>query len=199
MELLLIRHGLPVRIDQSEGPADPGLAPSGRQQAEALAAWLAGEGVDAVYSSPLRRAVETAAPLADRLGLEPTVVDGLAEFDRESPYYVPMEELWGTDDPRLADLVRDWTAPETAPQREQFRTTVVDAVEPIVAAHPGGKAVAVCHGGVVNAYLSHVIGVANPMFFEPDYTSISRVLASRSGARQLVSANETGHLRRPFA
>jgi probable phosphoglycerate mutase len=53
----------------------------------------------------------------------------------------------------------------------------------------------VAHGGVVNIYLAHVLGTRQPMFFEPAYTSINRVLAARSGQRQIRSVNETAHLR----
>src|SRR5690606_20778222 len=69
-ELLLIRHGLPVRREVSDGPADPELAAQGHAQAEHMANYLSTEGITAVYTSPLRRACETAAPLARVLGLE---------------------------------------------------------------------------------------------------------------------------------
>ena len=66
MELLLIRHGLPVRIDDAEGPADPPLSRTEvGTRPSALAGWLAPLGIDALYVSPMRRARETAAPLAD--------------------------------------------------------------------------------------------------------------------------------------
>ncbi|MET0159370.1 MAG: histidine phosphatase family protein, partial [Acidimicrobiales bacterium] len=64
MDLLLIRHALPVRIDDGEGPADPELSDEGWRQAGALAAWLADEEIEAMVASPLRRAQETAEPLA---------------------------------------------------------------------------------------------------------------------------------------
>ncbi len=66
MDLLLIRHALPVRIEGGDGPADPELSDDGWRQAGALAAWLADDGIDAMVASPLRRAQETAAPLAER-------------------------------------------------------------------------------------------------------------------------------------
>jgi probable phosphoglycerate mutase len=211
MLLLLVRHGLPERVDDAGGPADPGLAAAGRAQAEALASFLFAEharagpaadgtgsghpfAVDAVCSSPMRRAAETAAPLAARLGLPVTFDDGLAEFDRHLHHYVPMEEIRGTDDPRWAELVAEWTSAETEEQRQAFRSTVVATVEGIVARHPSQGVAVVCHGGVINAYLSHVLGIEATLFFEPAYTSVSRVLASRRGDRQLVSANETPHL-----
>jgi probable phosphoglycerate mutase len=188
MELLLIRHALPVRVDEgsAEGPADPELADLGRRQAAALAEWLAEEKVDAVYSSPMRRALETAAPLAERIGLEVVVEDGVAEYDREAASYIPIEELKAAGDPRWNQV------PE---QPEHFRGVVVDAIERIVAAHPGQRVAVVCHGGVVNAYAAHVLGIEDVLFFLPHYTSISRVMAASSGERSIASLNEAAHLR----
>ncbi len=191
MDLLLIRHALPVRVDDGEGPADPELSDEGWRQAGALAAWLADESLDVVVTSPLRRAQETAQPLATLLDVEVEVVDGLAEFDRDAPWYVPMEELKAADDPRWHAMVNeDW---ELDP--EAFRRSVAEAVDGVISAHPGRSVAAVCHGGVINAYLSTMLGLERLMFFEPGYTSISRVRASRSGARSIVSVNETSHLR----
>jgi probable phosphoglycerate mutase len=188
MELLFIRHALPVRVDEGHGaaPADPALAPRGVEQAAALAEWLATEEVDAVWTSPMRRALETAAPVAERLGLAATVDEGLAEFDREALSYIPIEELKAANDPRWHQV----------PERpEHFVGVVVEAVERIVAAHPSQRVAVVCHGGVVNAYAGHVLGIDEPLFFLPAYTSISRVLASASGPRSIGSLNETAHVR----
>lgn len=188
MELLLIRHALPVRIDEGtvDGPADPHLAPLGIAQAEALAAWLSAEQIDAIWCSPMRRALETAAPVADRLGHPITVDDGLAEYDRDAASYIPIEELKAANDPRWSEV------PE---QPEEFKAEVVASVERIVAAHPGQRVAVICHGGVVNAYTGHVLGVSNPLFFLPEYTSISRVLAASSGERSIQTLNESAHLR----
>jgi 2,3-bisphosphoglycerate-dependent phosphoglycerate mutase len=188
MELLLIRHALPVRIDEGtvDGPADPHLAPLGIAQAEALAAWLSAEQIDAIWCSPMRRALETAAPVAARLGRPVTVDDGLAEYDRDAASYIPIEELKAANDPRWSEL------PE---QPEEFKAVVVAAMERIVTAHPGQRVAVVCHGGVVNAYAGHVLGVDNPLFFLPEYTSITRVLAASSGERSISTLNESAHLR----
>jgi 2,3-bisphosphoglycerate-dependent phosphoglycerate mutase len=195
MELLLIRHALPVRIDSAAGPADPPLADLGRRQAAALADWLADSPLDAIYTSPMRRAVETAAPLCARHGIAPVVDDGLAEFDREADSYVPIEELKAEDDPRWHQLVAgDWSNGGTV-DPVVFAAGVVETVERIVATHGGQTVAVVAHGGVVNVYLAHVLGTTRPMFFEPAYTSISRVLAARSGQRQVRSVNETAHVR----
>jgi probable phosphoglycerate mutase len=191
MDLLLIRHALPVRIDDGEGPADPELSEEGWQQAGALAAWLADDDIDVMVASPLRRAQETAEPLANLLDLDVAIVDGLAEFDRNAPWYIPIEELKANDDPRWhAMLAGEW---ELDP--DEFQRNVVASVDALIEANPGRTVAAVCHGGTINAYLSAMLGLDQLMFFFPDYTSVSRVRASRAGARSIVSVNETGHLR----
>ena len=64
MELILIRHGLPLRVENTDGsPADPGLSVKGVHQAEKLAVWMKNEELDAIYCSPLKRARMTAQPL----------------------------------------------------------------------------------------------------------------------------------------
>lgn len=193
MDLLLIRHGLPVRVEGGNTPADPHLSIAGRGQAEVLASWLDDDEIGAVYSSPMQRAIETAAPLAERTGLGVEVDADLSEFDRDLPYYIPMEELT-PEDPRYHELMAVWQGSDGRVEREAFRDRVVKAVERIVERHRGQRVAVVCHGGVINAYLSHVIGLQEVLFFEPDYTSVSRARAG-GGRRTLISANETGHLR----
>ncbi|MEO6988424.1 MAG: histidine phosphatase family protein [Aquihabitans sp.] len=194
MELWLIRHALPVRVDGGPGPADPALAPEGVTQAEQLAAWWAPFGADHVFVSPMRRARETALPLAAALDRETTVIEDLKEFDAHLPTYVPVEELRADAEAWEAAMVQ-WLSPEAEVGRQAFRSTVVQAIDAI-AATPGLDRVAVvCHGGVINAYLSQALNLPGTIFFEPAYTSVSRVRA-RDGHRQVVSVNETPHLGR---
>lgn len=195
MELLLIRHGLPVRRELVDGPADPELSESGLAQAERLADYLATESLDAVYASPLRRAHQTAMPVAGRRGLSITLVDGVAEWDRNSNEYVPVEELKATNDPRYAAMMSgEWTAAEET--REEFHHRVVTALEALIDAHPGQRIAVSCHGGVINSYVGHVLGLpVGQHFFYPNYTSIHRIVASRRGHREVVTLNETAHLR----
>jgi probable phosphoglycerate mutase len=195
MELLLIRHALPVRRELVVGAADPELSPAGRAQADHLAEYLAAERLDAVYCSPLRRAVETGVPVAARQSVEPVVVDDVAEWDRMSPEYVPVEELKAADDQRWRDLVDGvWTSDE---RPDDFRDRVLAAIERLVRAHSGGRIAIVCHGGVINTYLAAVLGLdpARPGFFYPNYTSIHRVMAAGTGQRSILTINETSHLR----
>jgi broad specificity phosphatase PhoE len=189
MELLLVRHARPLRVESLDGPADPPLSPLGERQAAVLAAWLAdpvSERIDAVYTSPLRRAAETAAPLAAALGLDARPEPALAEYDAEAMAYIPIEELRAAGDPRWKEL---------PPDIEGFQSRVMEGVDRLCAAHPAQRAVLVCHGGVINVIVSSVLGLGASMLFLPGYTSVSRVLVASSGPRSLASLNEMAHLR----
>lgn len=195
MELLLIRHALPVTRVIESGAADPELSDAGHAQAAHLATYLGAERLDAIYASPLRRALQTAEPVAATQGLAITTVDDVAEWDRNSNEYVPMEELKAANDPRWQAMVRgEWTVHDETP--EEFRGRIVDAIEELIAAHSGHRIAIVCHGGVINGYLSEILGLGvNQGFFYPNYTSIHRIAAARSGERSIVTVNETSHLR----
>lgn len=193
VELVLVRHGRPERREGGPGPADPPLAESGAAQARALAAWWATERLDAIYSSPLRRARETAAPLGEIAGLEVIVREDLSEWDRDSTSYIPLEELKQAGHPDWHVLAsRDWDAMPV--DVFAFRERVVAEIAGIAASHPSQRVAVVCHGGVINAYTSHVLGLADPLFFDPRYTGFSRILVSRSGERNIESLNEAPHL-----
>ena len=194
MELLLIRHALPVRIENQSGRADPDLSELGHAQAEAVATWLGAEEVDAIYVSPLARARQTALPIEAVLGLESIVDDDLAEWDRDAREYIPMEELKATGHETWAAMAgRRWD--DLGIDIDAFRARVTASIDGIVERHGGERVAVVCHGGVINTCTGTVLGIPDPLFFEPDYTSISRVVGSQAGHRSIRSINETAHLR----
>lgn len=196
MELLLIRHGLPLRVENDDGtPADPSLSPAGQEQARRLMRWLERDKIERVYASPLRRAYQTAEPLAGALGLEIQVEPGVIEFDPHAASYVPLEELKATDYEAWRELVQGGLYLQA--DLREFQRVVVQALESIITANPGRRVAVVCHGGVINAWAGHLLGVDDPLFFDPTYTSINRFLAAGSGERSLVSLNEAAHLRDP--
>ena len=195
MDLLWVRHGEPERVAPGTGvPADPPLTARGREQSERLAAWLAVEPIDVVLSSPQRRAIETAEPIARAHGLEMQVVEGLVEYDVRSDSYIPMEELRATRDPQLAAMYEGRWEDFGAESAGTFRIRVAATLDELVSAHPGRRVVAVCHGGVINVALAVVLGLDRHLWFEPHYTSLSRMVASRTGVRSLASLNERAHL-----
>jgi probable phosphoglycerate mutase len=196
MELLLIRHALPVRRELDSGIADPELATEGLAQAEHLGTYLASEKIHAIYASPLRRAQQTAIPVARHQGVEIVTEEDVAEWDRLSNEYVPVEELKAANDPRWQAMLRG-EMQEHQESPDLFNARVIAAVERCIANHGGQTIAIVCHGGVINAYLTHILGLTSYQqgFFYPNYTSIHRVAAARSGERSIVTVNETAHLR----
>jgi probable phosphoglycerate mutase len=187
MELILIRHGLPERRADTH---DPPLTAAGREQAQRVARRLAGDKVGAVFASTMQRAKETAAPFVAASELNLQLHDGIVEFDRGTGAYVPMEELKRDDYPAWKAFVDEGFADIVS-----FQNIVIAALEDIVQAHAGGSVAVFCHGGVVNVWTCHVLGMAPRLFFEPAYGSIHRYLCARSGERNLVSLNERDHLR----
>ncbi len=195
MEVLLIRHAIPIRRELESGIADPELASEGLKQADLMAQYLSTEKLHAIYASPMQRAQQTASPLATVQGLSITTIDGVAEFDKNSNQYVPVEELKANNDPRWQEMLRGaWTSADET--EEEFISRTVGSIENIIANHASQRVAIVCHGGVINAYLCHVLGLENQRgFFYPNYTSIHRIAAAGSGERSIVTLNETSHLR----
>ena len=195
MEVLLIRHAIPIRRELESGIANPELAAEGLKQADLLAQYLASEKLHAIYASPMQRAQQTAQPLAAVQGLAITTVDGVAEYDKNSNQYVPVEELKAKNDPRWQEMLRgEWTS--TDETEEEFIKRTVSSIEEIITNHSSQRVAIVCHGGVINAYICHVLGLKNQRgFFYPNYTSIHRIAAAGSGERSIVTLNETSHLR----
>ncbi len=190
MELIVIRHGRPARVENASEAADPPLTEVGNRQAQAMADWLKAERVDSIYVSPMVRARETSAPLETALGMEAAVVPGVREFDADEPHYIPMEEMKADKEAWRAMLADMANA-----DRSDFVAEVLDAMGGIVDENRGKRVAVVCHGGVINAYAADVLGIDNFMFFNPNYTSINRFMCASSGERSIVSLNDIGHLR----
>lgn len=194
MKLLLIRHALPGRVENSDGPADPGLVDVGHEQARRLAAWLADEQIDHVAASPKLRAIETARPLADQRGLPLEAVAGFAEIDSASDTYIPYEqmrrerhEIW-----RHLRSGRWEEAGFTDP--EVFREDVAAAFAAWEVDHRDETVAVVAHSGTINALVSHFLGVENVFFFSLAYTGLCRLRRNVLGGMHVTSLNETAHL-----
>lgn len=187
MELILVRHGLPERSAET---ADPPLSAEGHDQARRVARWLEGEGIHAVWSSPMVRARQTAEPFAAAGGHAVNLHPGVVEFDRDSGAYTPLEVLKQEDYEAWKRFVAGG-----ASDIEGFQAMVVDALEEIIATHSGQRVAVFCHGGVINVWTAHILGMSPRLFFEPGYTSVHRYLCARSGERNVVALNERAHLR----
>lgn len=189
MDLVLIRHARPERRQTDDGsPANPPLDASGREQALRTAHWLANERFDALYVSPMLRARETAEPLAERLGLTPVAEPRIAEFDQASDQYVPLEQIKAEDPEAWRAFVQGGYGDGI--DFETFCKDAIAALEEIIDRHAGGRVAVVCHGGVINVFTAHVLGLPAKLFFAPDYASVHRYVAARSGERSIDALNE---------
>ena len=199
--ILLVRHGEsePVIEGQDhelkDGHGDPALSPEGRVQAERVGERLAGQPIDAIYVTTLRRTAETAAPLADRLGIEPRVEPDLREVYLGEWEAGLFRQKTAERDP-LA--VRMWTEQswEVIPGAEKdaaFGTRVRTGLDRVTAAHPDQLVVVVAHGGTIGALLSQATHSQPFAFAGADNASISElvVLDDRWILRRF---NDTSHL-----
>jgi probable phosphoglycerate mutase len=194
MELLLIRHGLPVHISNPDGkPADPPLSHIGHEQALLVGEWLREEPIARIYSSPLLRARETANPLAEILGLEVEIEPRISEFDAESPESIPLEELKRTDPERWREFMAGGYASEV--DFEAFVADVVAGLQHLIDQNRGRRIAVFCHGGVINAWASHVLEIPARLFLDAAYASVSRFVSASTGQRSIASLNESAHLR----
>jgi probable phosphoglycerate mutase len=151
--ILLARHGETDwnRDNRFQGHADPPLNETGRAQAAELAAALAEEPLAAVYSSPLRRAFETAEIAAAPHGLEPVPVEALREVDVGSWQGLTraeIEERFPAQFARWLEYEQGWDDGETY---DAMGARVVAALFELAAAHQGEQILAVSHGGPVRA------------------------------------------------
>jgi broad specificity phosphatase PhoE len=150
--LLLVRHGETDWNAEGrlQGHTDRPLSDFGRRQAQQLAADLEGEGLEAIYSSDLARARQTAEIVGERLGL-PVVLDPDLR-----------EKHWGTWE-GLTPVERDRVefVGESTPEHEE-RT--LRALQRIAERHPGdGRVLVVTHGGSMRRVQTAAMGMALPV------------------------------------
>src|ERR1700761_3332683 len=92
MQVLLVRHALPLRSEPGEG-SDPDLSDEGLAQVARLPEALARFPISRVVSSPQRRAIQTAGPVAAARELPVEIDDRFAEYDRDLAHYIPIEQI----------------------------------------------------------------------------------------------------------
>jgi broad specificity phosphatase PhoE len=179
--LVLVRHAEPEASAQGlcYGSLDVALSPRGRRQAAGLGRALRAVPLAAVYTSPLRRALDTAAPLARAQGLEPLLHEGLRELDFGELEGQPYERI----EAERPELFRAWMEEPWAvrfPGGEglaDLRARVLAAVGEIRERHADDAVALVAHGGVVRVVLADALGLADGAVFrlEQSYGGISVV------------------------
>tara|TARA_B100001057_G_scaffold399027_1_gene409806 strand:+ start:2404 stop:2991 length:588 start_codon:yes stop_codon:yes gene_type:complete len=189
--ILMIRHGEP---DLSAGSVDPPLSKQGLRQAEETAARLSQEPLDALFSSPLLRARQTLDPLAQKLGLTPEIVEGVAEIDYWGGRYLSLEELRKAGGAAWEDFLRDPFG-TLGGDEKAFLETVANAMKGLT--QRGGKRVAVAtHGFPINAMLSETMNMHGLTNFTPHHGSVTRLHVDNAGQLRVLSINEMTHITR---
>jgi len=192
MQLLLVRHALPLRSEPGQG-ADPDLSAEGRAQVARLPDALARFPITRVVSSPQRRSLQTAEPVAAARGLPVAIDNRFAEYDRELSVYIPIEQIRKENPQEWARMAAGHlpsSVDETA-----FRARVRAALDSVAATADHDDTVAVfSHGGVINVVLHEILGTRRVLSFPIDYVSITRLLFSRSGQASVVTVNGTEHV-----
>ena len=199
-ELLLVRHGESQFNAERRWAGWEHKSPLTRQgeaEAQALADRLASErDIEAIYSSPLLRAWQTAQFIAKALGLTPTPFTGLREVNVGHVGGLTMDEFaakYPEDYERWRDRSNTAFTWPGGENRYDFFRRAPQAVARIASMHPNHRVVVVCHGGVIRATLAHYL----PNDYGEWWTyslhtgSLTRLLVAPDG-NELLTLNECG-------
>jgi probable phosphoglycerate mutase len=193
--LYLVRHAQSVGNTSADWQPDPPLTELGREQARLVGERLARQGVDAIFSSPLRRALETARPIAEATGLSVTVVDDLREIDvgpaETDAARIALEEREAIH--RLLVKNPSWDAFPGSEGSGPFRARITAAIDDIVRQCPARRVAVVTHGGVIQTYVSIILGLPGDVYFYPFNAGITSIRAL-DDRRVLWRLNDIAHL-----
>ena len=203
--LFLVRHGQvdftsrEYRTSPRGRQWDPPLGERGREQVELLTARLLRLNEPlAIFSSPFRRCVETIEPYAEAIGIKMMLYEDLGEVYMAEWEGKSFEEMVAGDE----DLARRFREQEVlfslsgGESGEELRRRVHPAVESILSLQSTGDVAIVAHGGVINAYVTAVMGFDHDMLFGPDNTSLS-IIAVDADLREVRFLNDVRHLTTP--
>jgi broad specificity phosphatase PhoE len=194
--LYLVRHAQSEanRGEYDGDERDPPLSEVGREQARRLGERFRRQHVEAVYSSPLARSLQTARAIAAARNLDVQVVDDLREVDlgEEQDYssYTEADAL------ALRDRLAQRPTWDTFPHSEgsaSARGRIAAAFDRIVEDCPGRRVAVVCHAAVIQTYVSHVLGLDRDFVFYPFNAGITSIRA-RGDRRVIWRLNDVAHL-----
>jgi len=201
-ELLLVRHGEQAFVADmplAEG-VDAPLTQLGRQQADAVGRRLAETAIDAVYTSTMQRARDTGLAVASHHDLTISEHQSLREIHlwEQLPQDKGLVESLGQDElkriMRAANRSRRWDSYPHAEPRDVFRTRVITELDRIAGDHVGERVVVACHGGVINAYLAHIMESELDTVCTVHHTSIT-IVRAMDDLRRVVQVNDHEHVK----
>ena len=190
-QLFLIRHGESTWNQERriQGNLDPGLSERGKAQAALLAGRLKGRAFAALYTSPLRRALNTAAILGESTGLVPRPIDGLREIRLgawEGKTVAEIRITAGNLYDHWIDRPLDVSSPPGGEEIRSFQQRAVGAIDSVRRAHIDGNLLVVTHGGVIKVYLCHILGL--------DLNRVFRIKADNTAVTEILFYGDTAHL-----
>jgi probable phosphomutase (TIGR03848 family) len=195
--LLLIRHGANDWVHGRLAGWTPGvhLNDEGQRQAQALAARLAFLPIDAIYSSPLDRTVETARALAAPRGLPIQIVQEVGEVKYGEWQGAELKELYKHE---LWPGVQFYPSGTRFPNGEtlgEAQMRMVSALDRLRAAHPKGIIAVVSHADIIKLAIAYYIGIHIDLFQRLDVQpcALTAIQFTRMGPR-LLAFNDTGSL-----
>jgi broad specificity phosphatase PhoE len=188
--IFLARHGeSDWNVEKRfQGHSDRPLTERGREQAHALADLVASEKIDAVYTSPLSRARETAEIVAARAGLEPVALPELREVDTGSWSGLSRADVEARFPAGFTRWRSGGSGWEDGESYEEMAARVMDALRRIAEDHPDGRVLVISHGGPIRAIHAAAEGLAIK-----DYRRLKPV---EPNARLSAVAVENGRLTR---
>ena len=182
----LLRHGEPAIFGRLNGRLPGvGLSEKGRAEAALQAGRLAGEKIEAIYSSPLQRTCETAEILAERLGLSIRYREDVIEIDYGEWTGLTFDQIRRDERWQMWSRSRGIAAIPGGESWRQVQERVVGALFDLQQAHPDGSVTIVSHGDVIRAALLFALGMP-PDFYsriEIAFASLSTVRLDGAGIR----------------
>ena len=197
-ELVLVRHGETVWHAENRyaGRSEVPLTPRGHEQAETLARWAAWAGLDAVLTSSLSRARDTAGPTCAALGLDARVDGRLVEVDFGTGEGRTREEMHESFPGALAAFL-EHPASHPLPGGESGAEAVArasPALDEVVAAHPDGRVLVVAHQTLLRLLLCSMLGIPldhyRAVFPKLESTARTVVRPAATGPAALLRLND---------
>jgi broad specificity phosphatase PhoE len=199
LEIDLVRHGESVfnRRGVVQGHTNSPLTELGVEQARRVGETLKARGIEAIYTSDLARAWETARIVGEIVGVEPMALAGIREIKLGQWEARPLEEIRSEDGEKLElwyTRPMEADIPGAEPL-ESFRERVLKALEEVVSIHQDGRVAVISHGGVLSVIISEVLGLDlnNLWHFRLNNASLSRVVYGYL-VPKLVLLNDTCHM-----
>jgi broad specificity phosphatase PhoE len=166
----------------------------GKEQAEAVGRRLAKAKIDAVYSSHLLRAYDTAQEIAKHHELPVQVFEDLEEVRLGDWSHGEFRRRAATADPEWIEWSKTgrWDGIPNGEGDQNFRDRITDRINSLAKRHTGGCIAVVCHGGVINAYVATLLNTERSLWMMVENTSVTTVKYADTAS--ILTLNDCAHL-----